>query len=236
MGLAVVGGGVVGSIDLADRMAFRQWVLVLTKGCMIWQAALAPEAVGFSPQLRDDIHRVLSKANDAFEDCAVSDWANNPKNSHHLMLVQDLAVVSFLPPLCRILTMLLETTSKESEIVLFPARRTASRGNKTSTIKHVHMGRTSSVNVGIKCLRVHPFQEPWLVDKATLQYPEHIPTLVLDVDKAQLLANGTRSLPTYAAASNGTPLAGDFAFTTWQQKGAAWKEQTLLDLLNQCGS
>lgn len=63
------------------------------------------------------------------------------------------------------------------------------------------------------------FQEPWLVDKATLQYPEHIPTLVLDVDKAQLLANGTRSLPTYAA-SNGPPLAGDFAFTTWQQKGA----------------
>ena len=26
-------------------------------------------------------------------------------------------------------------------------------------------------------------EEPWLVDKATLQYPEHIPTLVLDVDK-----------------------------------------------------
>ena len=51
------------------------------------------------------------------------------------------------------------------------------------------------------------------MDKATLQYPEHIPTLVLDVDKAQLLANGTRSLPTYAA-SNGPPLAGDFAFTT----------------------
>ena len=37
MGLAVVGGGVVGSIDLADRMASRQWVLVLKKGCMIWQ-------------------------------------------------------------------------------------------------------------------------------------------------------------------------------------------------------
>ena len=32
-----------------------------------------PEAVGFSPQLRDDIHRVLSKANDAFEDCVDSD-------------------------------------------------------------------------------------------------------------------------------------------------------------------
>ena len=75
-------------------------------------------------------------------------------------------------------------------------------------------------------LRVHPFQEPWLVDKATLQYPEHIPTLVLDVDKAQLLANGTQSLPTYAAASNGAHL--------WQvilhlqhdsKKALGWKEQ-----------
>ena len=27
-----------------------------------------PEAIGTSPQLRDDIHRVLSRANDAFED------------------------------------------------------------------------------------------------------------------------------------------------------------------------
>lgn len=100
------------------------------------------------------------------------------------------------------------------------------------------MGRTSSVNVGIKRLRVHPFQEPWLVDKATLQYPEHIPTLVLDVDKAQLYvkywmisSHATRSLPTYAAASNGAHL--------WQvilhlqhdsKKAPGWKEPTLLDL------
>ena len=30
---------------------------------------------------------------------------------------------------------------------------------------------------------VETVEEPWLVDKATLQYPENIPTLVLDVDK-----------------------------------------------------
>ena len=31
-------------------------------------AVTAAEAIGTSPQLRDDIHRVLSRANDAFED------------------------------------------------------------------------------------------------------------------------------------------------------------------------
>ena len=35
----------------------------------------------------------------------------------------------------------------------------------------------------VKCELLKTVEEPWLVDKATLQYPEHIPTLVLDVDK-----------------------------------------------------
>ena len=34
-------------------------------------------------------------------------------------------------------------------------------------------------------------EEPWLVDKATLQYPEHIPTLVLDVDKVLIGSIGS---------------------------------------------
>jgi len=74
-------------------------------------------AVGFSPQLRDDIHRVLSKANDAFEDF-------NDASRDYFERIGDRFV-----------------SSKK---------------------------------------------EPWLVDKATLQYPEHIPTLVLDVDKVIL--------------------------------------------------
>lgn len=68
MGLAVVGGGVVwihrfGRSDGVSDGFVRERTHDLAQ----------PEAVGFSPQLRDDIHRVLSKANDAFEDCVASD-------------------------------------------------------------------------------------------------------------------------------------------------------------------
>ena len=49
----------------------------------VWTKKSA-EAIGTSPQLRDDIHRVLSRANDAFEDLTPSDLINAEGALHHL--------------------------------------------------------------------------------------------------------------------------------------------------------
>ena len=46
----------------------------------VWTSA---EAIGTSPQLRDDIHRVLSRANDAFED--QKNHLTWPETTTHLM-------------------------------------------------------------------------------------------------------------------------------------------------------
>ena len=59
------------------------------------------------------------------------------------------------------------------------------------------------------------YEEPWLVDKATLQYPEHIPTLVLDVDKVLIGSIGSIGfvISIYVDRLVGLP-PGDFEIRT----------------------
>jgi hypothetical protein len=67
----------------------------------VWTSA---EAIGTSPQLRDDIHRVLSRANDAFEDLTPSDLTKKPLTDAEARLQASLGITAgrSKPSFCRI--------------------------------------------------------------------------------------------------------------------------------------